>query len=84
MRRIGLALLVMAVSPAWTHSANAAVRPHYGGTLRVAIQAAPLSIDPNDSVQANSVSLPSVSRLIFETLVVIDGGAIDAQPKRLP
>jgi len=72
MRRIGLALLVMAVSPAWTHSANAAVRPRYGGTLRVAIQAAPLSIDPNDSVQANSVSLPSVSRLIFETLVVID------------
>ena len=72
MRLIGLALLAMAVSPAWTHNAEAAVRPRYGGTLRVAVQAVPVSIDPNDSVQSNSVSLKSMSRLIFDTLVMLD------------
>lgn len=42
-------------------------RPHYGGTLRVAMKSAPPTLDPaTGSVPA------SISRLIFETLVTLD------------
>ncbi len=42
-------------------------RPHYGGTLRVTMNAAPLTLDP-----ATGVAPASISRLVFETLVVLD------------
>ena len=58
-------------------SAPAATRPHYGGTLRLAVRDAPSSLDPADSTQNSSTqtgSLPtrSILRLIFDTLVILD------------
>jgi ABC-type transport system substrate-binding protein len=49
--------------------ATAAIRPHYGGTLRVSIQAAPSSLDPN---QADFAGSSTLFRLIFDTLVRLD------------
>lgn len=48
-------------------AAVAEARPHYGGTLRITMKAAPPTLDPaTGAVPAN------VSRLVFETLVVLD------------
>ena len=42
-------------------------RPHYGGTLRVTMKAAPPTLDPT------TAGFPaSISRLVFETLVTLD------------
>src|SRR5712691_11298959 len=48
--------------------ALAASRPHYGGTLRLAVKEAPQTLDP-----AASVVPSGLSRLVFEALVVLDG-----------
>src|SRR6266571_2902214 len=48
---------------------TAASRPHYGGTLRIAVQAAPTSLDPADSSQPDSFTRRNLSRLILDTLV---------------
>ncbi len=48
MRPSGLLLLV-AVSLSLAIAAPARTRPHYGGTLRVAIGEAPASLDPAES-----------------------------------
>jgi len=72
MKRIALPLLAIAVSLVWAHGAKAATRPRYGGSLRLALLSAPTSLDPNDTAQAASVSLQSMSRLLFDTLVVLD------------
>jgi peptide/nickel transport system substrate-binding protein len=53
-------------------AAPASTRPHYGGTLRVSIQEAPASLDPSDSAQPATPAWHSLSRLIFDTLVVLD------------
>src|SRR5512135_3327698 len=45
--------------------AVAATRPHYGGTLRIEMRAAPVSLDP---AQETSKLTP----LLFDTLVVLD------------
>jgi ABC-type transport system substrate-binding protein len=50
----------------------ASTRPHYGGTLRLAMRDAPTSLDPADSSQPDSFSTRSLSRLVFDTLVVLD------------
>src|SRR5207244_12145139 len=47
----------------------AATRPHYGGTLRIAVQAAPTSLDPADSSPPDSFTRRNLSRLILDTLV---------------
>jgi peptide/nickel transport system substrate-binding protein len=48
---------------------HGATRPHYGGTLRIAMKEAPQSLDP--SVAASG--LPAgLSRHVFETLVALD------------
>lgn len=47
-------------------SAAAATRPHYGGTLRVAMQAAPVSLDP---ASPGGAAPANVSSLVFEKLV---------------
>jgi ABC-type transport system substrate-binding protein len=57
----------------WAAAGNAATRPRYGGTLHVAMRAAPGSLDPADPTQANSSATLNVSRLIFDTLVTLDG-----------
>jgi peptide/nickel transport system substrate-binding protein len=66
MRRTALLLLVVSS----VLGAVAATRPHYGGTLRIALRAAPLSLDPATSDA--SVSARSLSHLIFDRLVVLD------------
>jgi len=54
-------------------SALAETRPEYGGTLRVTTSAAATSLDPADSTQPDSFARRSISLLMFETLVTIDG-----------
>ena len=69
MRRSGLLLLV-AVSVASV--ALASTRPHYGGTLRLAMRDAPMSLDPADSSRPDTFMWRSLSRLVFDTLVILD------------
>jgi peptide/nickel transport system substrate-binding protein len=52
--------------------ATAETRPQYGGTLHVATRIAPASFDPADNSQADSVARRNLSRLMFDTLVVMD------------
>ncbi len=75
MRRFNLLLLV-ASSVIWSVPANAATRPHYGGTVRVAMHETPQSLDPLSLAQ---VGVPNISRLLFDTLVVLDDRGF-AQP----
>ncbi len=53
-------------------TANAAARPQYGGTLHIAMRAAPVAIDPADRSQPDSFARRSLTMLIFDTLVVLD------------
>jgi peptide/nickel transport system substrate-binding protein len=55
-------------------AAGAETRPQYGGTLRVAMHAAPASLDPADRTQADSFARRNLTLLIFETLVTADAG----------
>jgi ABC-type transport system substrate-binding protein len=55
-------------------AAGAETRPRYGGTLHIAMRAAPTSLDPADSTLANSYTGRSITFLIFETLVTTDDG----------
>ncbi len=68
MRRFNL-LLLAASSLVWSVAASAATRPHYGGALRVAMREAPQALDPLSLAQ---VGAPNISRLLFDTLVVLD------------
>lgn len=70
MKRSALALLA-ASSLLWS-AAHAATRPHYGGTLHVEMRGAPLSLDPADASQSDSVEGNNLSALIFDTLVTLD------------
>jgi peptide/nickel transport system substrate-binding protein len=69
MRRIGL--LLLAASSLLALQARAATRPRYGGTLRVAMRAAPTSLDPARADQTD-LTTSNISRLIFDTLVTLD------------
>jgi peptide/nickel transport system substrate-binding protein len=51
---------------------HAETRPQYGGTLHVAMRAAPASLDPADSTQADSFARRSLTMLMFDTLVTAD------------
>ena len=73
MKHFGLRLLV-AISLFWG-SALAATRPHYGGTLRVLVRAAPASLDPAD-LEKTGVAGGNLSRLLFDTLVSLDDRGI--------
>ena len=68
MKRFNLLLLVTS-SLVWSVVAMAATRPHYGGTLRITARQAPQTIEPAELVQAGT---SNISRLIFDTLVVLD------------
>src|SRR6476646_10392683 len=76
MKHFGSAFLVavslLAAGACIPVSAVASTRPHYGGVLRVAMRDAPASLDPADSMQPDSFSVRSLSRLVFDTLVVLD------------
>jgi ABC-type transport system substrate-binding protein len=71
MRHTGFPLLV-ASSLLWALSASAASRPHYGGTLRIEMRAAPTVLDPADSNQPDWFGFRNLSSLMFETLVSLD------------
>lgn len=53
-------------------AASAETRPQYGGTLHVTMRAAPTTLDPADSGQADSFAQRTLSSLLFDTLVVAD------------
>ncbi|OLC90525.1 MAG: hypothetical protein AUH86_22725 [Acidobacteria bacterium 13_1_40CM_4_58_4] len=62
----------MATSLLLAGIALGATRPRYGGALRVAVRATPISLDPADSGQPDSFVRRNLSRLIFDTLVRLD------------
>ncbi|HEV2717627.1 MAG TPA: ABC transporter substrate-binding protein [Terriglobales bacterium] len=64
--------LIAATSLLIATGSMAATRPHYGGTLRIAVQIALTSLDPADSTQPDSLTRRNLSRLIFDTLVDLD------------
>ena len=64
--------LLVANSLLWATGSRAATRPHYGGTLRVEMRAAPSSLDPADSTQPDWFGFRNLSSLMFETLVSLD------------
>ena len=71
MRLTGFPLLV-ACSLLAAGVADAATRPHYGGTLHVAMRAAPASLDPADPNQPDWAGSRNLFALIFDTLVSLD------------
>jgi peptide/nickel transport system substrate-binding protein len=73
--RLSALLLLVAASFWMCASASASTRPRYGGTLRVAVEDSPASLDPADSSQPDSSAWRSLSALIFDTLVVLDASA---------
>jgi ABC-type transport system substrate-binding protein len=77
MRRFSLRLLV--ASSLFVASMMAAVRPHYGGTLRVLMRAAPAGLDPADLDKA-VVGDRNLARFLYDTLVFLDDRGI-AQPE---
>ena len=70
MKRFGWHWVV--VSSLLLATASAETRPQYGGTLHVAMQSAPITLDPADASQKNGVGYRNVLRLIYDGLVSID------------
>ena len=68
MRRINFPLLV-ASSLFLAVLAGAETRPHYGGTLHVAIRAAPVSLDPSEIARAHGQTSANLVSLLFDTLI---------------
>jgi peptide/nickel transport system substrate-binding protein len=62
-------ILLAASSLLWSVLAVAATRPHYGGTLRVAVKETPTPFNPATVAGTGPAGL---SRLVFETLVTLD------------
>lgn len=52
--------------------AAAETRPQYGGTLKTATSITPVSIDPADKAQPDSIARQNLTRLMFDTLVILD------------
>ena len=71
MKLTGFPFLV-ASSLLWAAVSSAATRPHYGGTLRVEMRAAPTSLDPADSNQLSGFGSRNLFDLLFDTLVSLD------------
>jgi ABC-type transport system substrate-binding protein len=71
MKRFGWRWLAVSSLLVAALAAMAETRPQYGGTLRVAMRAAPMSLDPADATQ-DSFARRSMMALMFETLVMID------------
>ena len=69
MKRFCLMFLAVSSILLSRNPAQAAQRPRYGGTLRVAIKEAPASFDP---VILASGGTAGLSHLVFETLVTLD------------
>jgi peptide/nickel transport system substrate-binding protein len=52
--------------------ASAETRPQYGATLRTATTITPMSLEPADKTQSDSIARRNLTRLMFDTLVVMD------------
>jgi peptide/nickel transport system substrate-binding protein len=52
--------------------AAAETRPQYGATLKTATSIAPVSLDPADKAPPDSIARRNLTRLMFDTLVVMD------------
>jgi peptide/nickel transport system substrate-binding protein len=80
MRPIGWRWFVVSSMMVAGLAAGAETRPQYGGVLRVALRAAPASLDPadvsqnvsQDGAQADSLARRSLTMLMFDTLVTVD------------
>jgi ABC-type transport system substrate-binding protein len=72
MRLFDWRWLVVSSLLAGALAANAETRPQYGGTVHVAMRAAPMSLDPADSAQPDSFARRSLTMLIFDRLVTTD------------
>jgi peptide/nickel transport system substrate-binding protein len=51
---------------------HAETRPQYGSTLRVAMRAAPASLNPADATEPDSFARRNLTFLIFDTLVAVE------------
>ncbi|HEV7220481.1 MAG TPA: ABC transporter substrate-binding protein [Terriglobales bacterium] len=71
MKRISFPLLV-ASSLFLATIAFSETRPHYGGTLHVAIRDAPLSLDPSEIARAHGQTSANLASLLFDTLTRVD------------
>jgi peptide/nickel transport system substrate-binding protein len=70
MKRIASTFLAV-ISLAWV--AAAATRPHYGGTLRVAVQSAPTAFEMPDASSPNDYEdMARILSLVADTLVNVD------------
>ena len=65
-------LLFAASSLLTTAAVRAETRPLYGGSLHASMSIAPLSLDPADASQPDSIARGNLTRLLFDTLVVMD------------
>lgn len=65
-----IAYLSLVISSLWIGAvARGATRPHYGGTLHISMQAAPVSLDPG---QATDTTQFEILPLIMDSLTVLD------------
>jgi len=71
MRLSGFPLLV-ASSLALAVAAPADTRPAYGGTLHASVRIAPVSLDPADTSEPDSIGRRNLMQLIFDTLLTLD------------
>jgi peptide/nickel transport system substrate-binding protein len=74
MKRFAWQWLVISSLVVGAAAAGAEKRPQYGGTLRVAMHAAPASLDPAASGQIDLLAGRNLTFLMFETLVTADAG----------
>ena len=70
MRRIAWLLLAVSSVGVLTGAGAAMVRPHYGGTLRIMLREAPVSLDPS---RLSASQGARIFPLIFEGLTRFDG-----------
>lgn len=72
MRRFDWRWFVVSSMMVVAVAASAETRQQYGGVLRVAMRAAPASLDPADSTQPDSFARRSLTMLMFDTLLSTD------------
>ncbi len=73
MKLIGWRWIVVSSLILAAATTTAETRPQYGGVLHVSMRAASTSLDPADNTQPDSFSRRSLTGLMFDTLVRMDG-----------